>query len=77
MATAVFGIATTYTQADVIIDALKASGFANHDISLLFSHQEGTRDFAHEKNTKARRRYHGGKHRRRCPGSVGVVSGPT
>jgi uncharacterized protein YcfJ len=53
MATAVFGIATTYNQADVIIEALKGAGFANTDISVLFSDQEGTRDFAHEKNTKA------------------------
>ena len=52
MGRAVFGIATSYSQADVIIDALKGAGFANKDISVLFSDQEGTRDFAHEKNTK-------------------------
>jgi hypothetical protein len=53
MATSIFGIATSYSQADVIIEALKGAGFPNNDISVLFSDQEGTRDFAHEKNTKA------------------------
>ena len=35
------------------MDALKAAGFSNNDISVLFPKNEGTRDFAHEKNTKA------------------------
>ena len=53
MAKAVFGIASTYVQAETIVEALKAEGFANTDISVLFPDQQGTRDFAHEKNTKA------------------------
>jgi hypothetical protein len=53
MATAVFGIASTYVQAETIVEALKAEGFANTDISVLFPDQNGTWDFAHEKNTKA------------------------
>jgi len=35
------------------VDALKAAGFSNSDISVLFPQNEGTKDFAHEKNTKA------------------------
>jgi hypothetical protein len=53
MVRAVFGIATTYSQTERIVDALKAAGFANTDISVLLPDQDGTRDFAHEKNTKA------------------------
>jgi hypothetical protein len=32
---------------------LKQEGFRNTDISVLFPENEGTKDFAHEKNTKA------------------------
>jgi hypothetical protein len=53
MATAVFGIASTYVHAEAIVDALKSAGFRNTDISVLFPDKQGTRDFAHEKNTKA------------------------
>ncbi len=53
MSKAVFGIATTYSQAETIVDSLKAAGFSNNDISVLLPDKEGTRDFAHEKNTKA------------------------
>jgi hypothetical protein len=53
MAKAVFCIATTYEQADTIVDNLKQSGFLNNNISVLLPDNEGTRDFAHEKNTKA------------------------
>jgi hypothetical protein len=35
------------------VEALKAAGFSNSDISVLFSNNEGTQDFAHEKGTKA------------------------
>ncbi|MDO9119256.1 MAG: hypothetical protein Q7U39_14945 [Nitrospira sp.] len=51
--TSVFCIATTYTQAEQIVDRLKNSGFSNTDISALFPDNQGTKDFAHEKNTKA------------------------
>jgi hypothetical protein len=53
MAKAVFCIATTYEQAETIVDNLKQSGFLNNNISVLLPDNEGTRDFAHEKNTKA------------------------
>jgi hypothetical protein len=53
MSKAVFGIATTYGQAETIVDTLKTAGFSNNDISVLLPDKDGTRDFAHEKNTKA------------------------
>jgi hypothetical protein len=49
----VFCITTTRTQADQIVDRLKNAGFSNNDISVLFPDKDTTRDFAHEKNTKA------------------------
>src|SRR6266481_8693335 len=50
---AVFGIATSVTQAERIANGLKAAGFSNNDISVLFPDKEGSRDFAHEQHTKA------------------------
>jgi hypothetical protein len=35
------------------VDALKAADFRNSDISVLLPEGAGTKDFAHEKNTKA------------------------
>src|ERR1700722_18659271 len=49
----VFCIATSRSQADLIVDRLKAANFFNNDISVLFPDKGTTRDFAHEKNTKA------------------------
>lgn len=49
----VFCIANSYAQADTIVDRLKAANFSYSDISVLFPDKSGTRDFAHEKNTKA------------------------
>jgi hypothetical protein len=51
--TAVFGIYPHHTSVESGVDALKAAGFSNNDISVLFPENEGTKDFAHEKNTKA------------------------
>jgi hypothetical protein len=51
--TAVFGIYPNRTNVDSGVDALKAAGFKNTDISVLFPENEGTKDFAHEKDTKA------------------------
>jgi|SRR5579859_3367383 Protein of unknown function (DUF3341) len=51
--TAVFGIYPNRTNVDSAVDALKAAGFKNTDISVLFPENEGTKDFAHEKDTKA------------------------
>jgi hypothetical protein len=50
---AVYGIANTPQQANAIVDRLQTTGFLNDDISVLFPDKEGTRDFAHEKHTKA------------------------
>jgi hypothetical protein len=49
----VFCIATSRNQADQIVDCLKTASFSNNDISVLFPDRGTTRDFAHEKNTKA------------------------
>jgi hypothetical protein len=49
----VFCISTTREQADGIVDQLKASSFSSNDISVLFPDKGTSRDFAHEKNTKA------------------------
>jgi hypothetical protein len=49
----VFCIATSRDQADRIVGQLKSANFSNNDISVLFPDTETTRDFAHEKNTKA------------------------
>jgi Protein of unknown function (DUF3341) len=51
--TAVFGIYPHQASVENGVDALKAAGFSNNDISVLFPQNEGTKDFAHEKNTKA------------------------
>lgn len=51
--TAVFGIYPSSTNAEVAVDALIAAGFANADISVLFPDNQGSKEFAHEKNTKA------------------------
>jgi hypothetical protein len=51
--TSVFGIYRTRAGAENGVDALRAAGFRNTDISALLPDNEGTKDFAHEKNTKA------------------------
>ncbi len=43
----------TVAQTEVIIRNLKESGFSADDISILMADKGGTRDFAHEHNTKA------------------------
>src|SRR5579862_4290403 len=50
--TAVFGIYPLYEGVENGVDALKAAGFRNTDISVLFPENVGTKDFAHEKGTK-------------------------
>lgn len=49
----VFCIASSRDQADRIVDQLKNANFSNNDISVLFPDKGTTKDFAHEKNTKA------------------------
>lgn len=51
--TAVFGIYSSYATVESGVDGLKAAGFSNRDISVLFPESSGSKDFAHEKNTKA------------------------
>jgi hypothetical protein len=51
--TAVFGIYPSSTQAEGAVGDLVASGFPSTDISVLLQDQRGTKDFAHEKETKA------------------------
>lgn len=51
--TAVYGIYKTRLQVESALDQMKADGFRNTDISVLFPQNSGTKDFAHEKNTKA------------------------
>jgi len=53
MKKAVYGIVTSPAQAEIIIDELKINNFSNNDISVLLPDKTGTRDFAHEKHTKA------------------------
>src|ERR1041384_4604189 len=49
----VFCIATSRDQAETIVGRLKTANFSHNDISVLFPDKDTTRDFAHEKSTKA------------------------
>src|SRR5580658_614870 len=51
--TAVFGIYQNEKQAERTVDDLLAAGFSNDDISVLLPDNKGTKDFAHDKSTKA------------------------
>jgi len=51
--TAVFGIYRNRADVENAVDALRREEFRNTDISVLFPENEGTKDFAHEKKTKA------------------------
>src|SRR5262245_7716175 len=51
--TAVFGIYTNQAAVEDAVEALKINGYRNTDISVLFPNNVGTKDFAHEKHTKA------------------------
>src|SRR6266850_252328 len=51
--TAAFGIYRDRTSVENAVDALRQAGFRNTDISVLFPENQGTKDFAHEKSTKA------------------------
>jgi len=51
--TAVFGLYQTTMQAEQAVDRLMAAGFASDDISVLLPDNRSTKEFAHEKNTKA------------------------
>ena len=51
--TAAFGIFANRTNASEAIDRLIAAGFRSEDVSVLMQDNVGTKDFAHEKHTKA------------------------
>jgi hypothetical protein len=51
--TAAFGIYTDRLGVENAVNALKTAGYRNTDISVLFPETTGTKDFAHEKHTKA------------------------
>jgi len=50
---AVFGIFSTQNQVETAVAEMKREGFRNTDISGLFPQNEGTKDFALAKGTKA------------------------
>jgi len=51
--TAAFGIYRDRRQVEDAVDALMAAGYRSEDISVLMPENVGTKDFAHEKHTKA------------------------
>jgi len=51
--TAVFGIYRNRLHVEQGVDALLEHGFRSEDVSVLLPDNVGTKDFAHEKNTKA------------------------
>lgn len=51
--TAVFGIFASVAQAERAVDALANDRFSNNDISVLMPDAQSSKDFAHEKATKA------------------------
>src|SRR5438552_18061385 len=53
MAKAVFCIVRDQIQAAKIVSELRAANFSSNDISVLFPDKSSTRDFAHDKSTKA------------------------
>jgi hypothetical protein len=50
---AVIGLVSSQSKAEEIVDALQSAGFSRDDISAVFPDKQGSRDFAHEQNTKA------------------------
>lgn len=53
MKKAVMCIVQSHDKAQSIVGQLQAANFSNNDISVLFPNKQGTKDFAHEHNTKA------------------------
>ena len=51
--TAVFGLYPTRAAVEEAIDQLRLEGFRSADVSVLLPDNEGTKDLAHEKSTKA------------------------
>jgi len=50
---AVFSVFSTYSSADFAVGLMKNEGFRNTDISVLLPYNEGSKDFAHIRATKA------------------------
>ena len=51
--TAVFGIYPSEAAAESAVDRIVAAGFSNSDVSVLMADASSTKDFAHDKATKA------------------------
>jgi hypothetical protein len=51
--TAVFGLYPSVARAEQAVDALIGEGFSNSDVSVLLADHQSSKDFAHEKQTKA------------------------
>lgn len=51
--TAVFGIYNSSAHAESAVDRIAAAGFSSNDISVLLPDTQSSKDFAHEKSTKA------------------------
>ena len=68
--TAAFGIYRDQPSVSEAVEALKHAGFRNTDISVLFPENTGSKDFGHEKHTKAPEGALAG-------GSTGLVIGGT
>jgi hypothetical protein len=51
--TAVFGLYQSVARAERAVDELVSAGFSNADVSVLMADNQGSKDFAHEKQTKA------------------------
>lgn len=50
---AAYGIYKTRAEVEGAVNQLKMEGFRNSDVSVLFPDNEGSKEFAHAKNTKA------------------------
>jgi hypothetical protein len=53
MSKSIFCIASNEYQAEQIVQSLRDGGFSSNDISVLFPDKRTSKNFAHEKNTKA------------------------
>src|SRR5678815_6096887 len=51
--TAVFGLYPTVERAEQAVDELVNVGFSNGDVSVLMADNQGSKDFAHERQTQA------------------------
>ncbi len=49
---AVYCLANDRNHAESIVGSLRTAGFSSNEVSVLFPDKSGTRDFAHEQNTK-------------------------